>query len=320
MKCKKYCAVLLGIVALGWLGEALVCQAQEAQLPLFKSETHLINLTFTVRKPDGTLVNSLNKDSFAISEDGVEQKIAFFGKESELPLSLGLLVDVSDSQSKFIKRHHKDIEKFLKTVVRPQDEVFAMCFGNHLRIVSDKTASSDDVMRGLELFDKGERNFPELAAEEDRDGGTALYDAVYYSVRQKLAQTPGRRRALILFTDGEENSSSHDLLEAIDAARESDTLIFAIRYTDEAAGKTAHAQQGKAALVHLAAETGGSDYDALHGNVEQAFQEIAAELKSLYSVAYHSTHNKRDGNFHRVVVTTSEPDDSVRARTGYYAR
>ena len=320
-------AILFGALAAAWLlcsaATPTFCQtqaqAQDQQAPLFKSETHLIDFTFSVRRPDGTLVNGLSRDDFQITEDGVPQTIAFFGKEGELPLTLGLLVDVSDSQRKFIKRHRKDIEKFLNTVVRSQDEVFSICFGDHLRLTSDNTSSATTVIDALERFDKGDRHFPELEPD-DREGGSAVFDAVYYGAVKKLAQAHGRRRALILFTDGEENSSAHDLLDAIDAARENDTLIYAIRYTDEKQEHKPVARQGVAVLHHLSSETGGTDFDALTTNLGQAFEQIAEELRSLYSVAYHSTHRQRDGSFHRVLITTSNPSYTARARTGYYAR
>jgi Ca-activated chloride channel family protein len=296
-----------------------------AQEPTFKNEVHLIDLTFSVRRANGTLVGGLTRDDFQITEDGVPQKIAFFSRENDLPLTLGLIVDVSDSQTRFIKRHHKDIGKFLNTVLGPNDEAFTICFGNHLRLTNDATSSIPEIMDGLQRFDKGDRNFPELAPEDKRDaqsgGGTALYDAIYYSVQQKLAGTSGRRRALILFTDGEENSSAHDLLDAIGAAQDADTLIYAIRYTEGTERRlTPHSRQGIAALHHLSSETGAADFDALHTDMSEAFEQIAQELRSLYSVAYHSTNRVRDGAFHKVVITTTDPSLKVRARTGYYAR
>ena len=293
---------------------------QKMEAPLVRAETHLVNLTFSVRKADGTLVSGLNREDFEVAEDGVPQTIAFFNKEADLPLTLGLIVDASDSQSKFYKQHRKDIEKFLRTVVRPQDEVFSICFGNHLRLTSDSTASTAAVLDGLERFDKGDRKFPELTVDDTREGGTALFDAVYFAIEEKIAQAQGRRKALVLFTDGEENSSAHDLLDAIDAARDQDTLLFAIRYTNEKESHGAHARQGIAVLHHLATETGGLDYDALHTNISEAFEQIAENLRSLYSIGYHSTHNRHDGSFHRVAITTRDSDDTVHARTGYYAR
>lgn len=300
----------------------VVLQAQE---PLIRNEVHLIDFTFTVRQPDGKLLRGLARDDFQITEDGVPQRIAFFGKDTDLPLSLGLIVDVSDSQDKFLKRHHRDIQEFLQTVLGPKDEAFTICFGNHLRLTNEPSSSIPAIMDGLKRFDSGDRKFPELAPEDKREdqsgGGTALYDAVYYSVVQKLADAHARRRVLILFTDGEENSSAHDLLDATGAAQDSDTLIYAVRYTGDKDDKlTPHARQGIAALHHLAAETGGADFDALHTDLKQAFAQISDELRSLYSVGYHSTNRRRDGSFHKVMVTVGDSNNVVRARSGYYAK
>jgi len=294
-------------------------RAQEASEVTIKSEVHLANFTYSVRRPDGTLVKGLTQEDFQVNEDGAPQKIAFFGKEQDMPLTLGLVVDMSDSQSHFYKRHRKDIGKFLHSILRPNDQVFTICFGNHLRLTNDLTANPDAVMDGLERFDHGERKFPEFAAEE-REGGTALFDAVYHGIHERLAAAQGRRRALILFTDGEENSSAHDLLDAIDAARENDTLIYAIRYTDEKERSTPNARKGMTTLRHLALESGGQDYDALHVNLNEVFEQIAEDLRSLYYIGYHSTNRKRDGSFRRVQITTADSTYTVRARTGYYAR
>lgn len=285
----------------------------------FKSEVRLANFTFSVRRSNGTLVQGLAQDDFSVEENGLRQKIAFFGTESDLPLNIGLIVDASDSQSHFFKQHHKDIEKFLRAILRPKDHVFALCFGNHLRVVSDLGSDPAAVLDGLERFDHGERDFTELAPEDKREGGTALFDAVYYSIEQRLATAAGRR-ALILFTDGEENSSAHDELEAIDAARENDTLLYAIRYTGEKNKKKPSARQGIAILRHLASETGGTDFDALHEKMPEVFAQIAEELRALYSLGYYPTDRHHDGNFRRVRISTGDPSFSVRARSGYYMR
>ena len=319
---RHLCRLLVGLALWTPGAQPVFCHAQET--PKFTNEVHLIDFTFSVRRANGMLVGGLTQDDFQITEDGVPQRIAFFGRENDLPLTLGLIVDVSDSQSRFIKRHHKDIERFLTTVLGPHDEAFTICFGNHLRLTNDTSSSIPAIITGLQRFDKGDRDFPELAPEDKRDaqsgGGTALYDAIYYGVHQKLAVTTGRRRALILFTDGEENASAHDLLDTIGAAQDADTLVYAIRYTDGENRLTPHARQGIAALHHLSSETGGADFDALHMDMSEAFEQIAQELRSLYSVAYHSTNHARDGVFHKVVITATDPSYKVRAKTGYYAR
>src|ERR1700744_6205284 len=121
--------ISIALILVGAAPIAQLCSAQESQDPIFRTETHLIDFTFSVRRSDGTLVTGLNREDFSVTEDSVPQKPAFFGKEGDLPLTLGLIVDASDSQSKFVKRHYKDIEKFLKTIMRPRDEVFSICFG-----------------------------------------------------------------------------------------------------------------------------------------------------------------------------------------------
>jgi Ca-activated chloride channel family protein len=293
----------------------------EAQQTVFKSEIHLVNMTFSVRTHDGKIASGLNADDFEVLEDGVPQKISYFARESQLPLSLGLIVDASNSQDKFLKRHQHDIEVFLRKVLQPPDQAFAVCFGNHLRLVSDVTSSIPQIMDGLTRFDKSDRNFPEIGPKEERELGTALYDAVYFSVEEKLRSDQNRRRALILFTDGEENSSEHDLLDAISAAQDADVLIFAIRYTEAKHGElNARNKYGMRVLGHLASQTGGSDFDGLHTNLADAFEQIGEELRSLYSIAYHSTNKLEDESFRKVAIRPKQDGLLVRAKAGYYAR
>lgn len=292
-----------------------------AQVPVLEVETHLVNLTFTVRNADGELVKGLDRGDFTVDEDGVPQKVTFFSREADLPLTLGLLVDFSSSQDKFLHQHLKDIQLFLSSILRPQDEVFAVCFGDHLRVVSDLSPDPRSAIDGLERFAKGERHFPELESDETRDGGSAVYDAIYASASERMEQRPRRRKALILFTDGEENSSAHDEVDAIAAAQDADTLIYAIRYTHlEHNRLTADNRHGIAALHHIAGQTGGDDYDALHSDLPQVFTQIGNELRSLYSVGYYSTNKRHDDTFRKVVIQVDRPGLIVRAKSGYYAR
>jgi Ca-activated chloride channel homolog len=292
-----------------------------AQETVFKSEVRLVNITFSVRTQGGKLASGLDADDFEVLEDGVPQKISYFARENQLPLSLGLIVDVSDSQDKFLKRHQRDMEAFLHKVLQPSDQAFAVCFGNHLRLVSDATSSIQQIMDGLTQFDKGDRNFPEIGPKEERELGTSLYDAIYFSVDEKLRTDQTRRHALILFTDGEENSSEYDLIDAISAAQDADVLIFAIRYTEAKRGTlNARNKYGVRVLGHLASQTGGSDFDALHTDLPDAFEQISQELRSLYSIAYHSTNKAGDKSFRKVVIRPKQDGLTVGAKAGYYPR
>ena len=294
---------------------------QAQSIPVIQVETHLIDTTLSVRDADGRIVTGLTQDDFTVVEDGVPQKIRFFAHDTQLPLSIGLIIDESGSQEKFVKEHEKDIEAFLHQVLEPNDQAFAVCFGNHLRLVSDATASAPAIMRGIRSFDKGNMDFLEIGPREQRELGTALYDAVFYSITEKLAGIHQRRKVLVVFSDGEENSSEHDLLDAIEAAQNADVLVYAIRYTELKDGKMdARDRYGVRALDHLTTQTGGKTFDFHATNLKQDFTEIAGDLRSLYDLAYQSTNPTRDGTYRKVVIHATRPGLSVRARTGYYAR
>jgi Ca-activated chloride channel homolog len=295
-----------------------VCQSQ--QPPSFKAEAKLVNITASVRSSSGQIIGDLNQEDFEVLEDGVPQTVRFFARETELPLSLGLVIDVSGSQDKFIKQHDRDVATFLQAALHPNDDVFAICFGNHLRLVSDGTISVPSIVDSLKRFDKGERGFPEIGPHEDRDLGTALYDAVYYSVTEKFGQPGQRRRAVLLFSDGEENSSEHDLLDTIEAAQDADALVYSIRYTHLEHGRlNARNRYGVRVMHHLATQTGGADFDALHNNLAEVFTQIGAELRALYEIGYVPS-NHSDGSFHKVTVRCKRPDTIIRTRSGYFAR
>lgn len=305
------------------LASSFTVSAQD--IPVFKSETHLIDTTVSVHDANGGLVQDLTKDDVSILEDGVPQTIQFFSHADQLPLSIGLIVDVSGSQEKFLKKHEHDIADFLKQTLTPQDKAFAVCFGNSLRLVTDWSAGAINdqaaILAALHSFDKGDRDFPILGPKEDRELGTALNDAVFFATTEKMADIHQRRKVLVVFSDGEENSSEHDLIDAIEAAQNADVLVYAIRYTELEHGKmNARDRYGMRELDHLTAQTGGKSYDSHSMKVSQAFAEISGELRSLYAVAYHSTNPAHDGTFRKVVIQPKRPNIVLRARTGYYAQ
>jgi Ca-activated chloride channel family protein len=289
------------------------------QEPRFHTDVTLINVTCSVRSAEGRFVADLGRDDFEILEDGVAQKIQFFARQSELPLSIGLIVDASGSQSKFVERHAQDIETFLASVLRPSDRAFALCFGNHLRLVSDFTSSPAAILDGLARFERGSRGMPELGPILERDLGTALYDAVYYPIQEKMTGGEQGRRALIIFSDGEENSSEHDLLDAIRAAQNADTVLFGIRYTRMQHNRsTARNKYGARVMDHLAQETGGDTFDALQTDVGTAFTQIDTQLRTMYELAFVSTNPAHDGSYRELTIRLKQPGLTVRAKSGYF--
>jgi Ca-activated chloride channel family protein len=292
--------------------------AQDA--PVFHAETHLVTLTFSARDGGGHFVDKLSGDDFSVLEDGVEQKLSMFSRESELPLTLGLLIDASPSQKKFLELHLRDIQVFLGSILRPQDKAFAVCFGDHLRLVSDLTSDPAAITVGLEKYKKS-GDFLELARDDSRSGGTAVYDAIFGSVSEKMAGIAAHRKALILFTDGEENSSAHDEIDAIAEAQSADVLVYAVRYTEMKHNKlSAENRQGISGLHHIAEQTGGRDFDALHTDLPETFKQIGDELRSVYSIGYYSTNKTHDNTFRKIVIEPHAEGVTVRAKSGYYAR
>jgi Ca-activated chloride channel homolog len=290
--------------------------------PAIRVDVRLINVAFTVRDAKGTLVTNLAKDDFEVLDDGVPQAISFFAKSADLPLSLGLVADVSGSQQHFIKQHDHDLKTFLKETLTPRDSAFVLCFGNHLRLLNDFSPSAKELMDSVKHLDvKHMRDLPEIGPEELRFAGTAFYDALYYATSLKLAKAEGGRRALLVFSDGEDNSSAHHMLEAIEAAQTENVVIFGIRYTETRKGVlTARNKYGISVMARLSHETGGADFDAEKDDLKKSFREIGQQLRSSYELAYHSAKPLRDGTFHKLVIRAKRPDLVVRTKTGYYAR
>jgi Ca-activated chloride channel family protein len=290
------------------------------QVQVFRANTNLVNLTFSARNSAGTLVDNLTKDDVEVFEDAIPQKISFFSRSVDLPLTLGLIVDFSDSQQHFYKQHSHDLEIFLKEVLGPKDRAFLICFGNHLRLASDFSQSGPEILERLRRFDRGDRDFPEIGPPEERELGTAFYDSIYYSVVEKLAKEEGRR-ALLMFSDGEDNSSSHDMMTAIEAAQAANVPIFAIRYTETNHGRlTARNQYGIRVMDRIAKETGGRHFDAKAVNPHVYFREIADELRTSYELAYYPSRPIKDDTFRKIVIRPKKEDLVIRTKTGYFAR
>jgi Ca-activated chloride channel homolog len=281
---------------------------------------NLVTVAFSVRDARGALVDNLTKEDVEIFEDSAPQKIAFFARSVDVPLTLGLIVDASGSQEHFSKKHERDLEVFLKTVLGPKDRAFLLCFGNHLRLVNDFTQSGAEMLEHLREYEKKSDRFPEIGPKEERDLGTAFYDSIYYSVKEKLAREEGRR-ALLVFSDGEDNSSSHDMMTTIETAQTENVQVYAIRYTEKEHGRlTARNKYGTSVMDRIAKETGGAHTDAQHTDPHTYFQQIAEELRTSYELAYYPTNSGKDETFRKIVIRPKQGGLKVRTKTGYFPR
>jgi Ca-activated chloride channel family protein len=304
-----------GIVCLLVLAGAF-CRAQEP----IRVDVKLVNVAFSVRDSRGALVDDLTKDDFDMFEDAVPQKVSFFARSADVPLTLGLIVDASGSQERYSKQHQHDLEVFLRDVLGPRDRVFLVCFGNHLRLVSDFSQSSSDLIAKFEKYGHHDSHIPELGPKQDREMGTAFYDSIYYATVEKLANESGRR-ALLVFSDGEDNSSSHDMMTTIEAAQAANVQVYTIRYTEKEHGKlTARNQYGIRVMERIAKETGGTPIDAETTDPHTYFHQIAEELRSSYELAYYPTNAAKDDTFRKTVIRPKPPGLTVHAKTGYFSR
>jgi len=317
-RCMQRC-VVAGLMI---LGGSVAATGQEP----IRVKVNLVNVAFSARDERGALVDNLSKDDVEVFEDAVPQKIAFFAKSVDVPLTLGVIIDASGSQDHFSKQHKQDLEVFLKEVLGPKERVFLVCFGNHLRLAKDFTNSGAEVLEGLEEHEhrnkdkKKRKEFAELGPKEERDLGTAFYDSIYYSVEERLAKESGRR-ALLLFSDGEDNSSSHDMMTAIEEAQAENVQVFAIRYTEKEHGQlTARNKYGIRVMERVARETGGAHIDAETTDPHTYFRQIAEELRTSYELAYYPTNEVKDETFRKIVIKPKRDGLKVRAKTGYFAR
>jgi len=297
--------------------------ARAAQEPAsIKVDVGLVNVGFSARDNTGKLLTELQRDEVEITEDGVPQKISFFARSTEVPLHLGLVMDVSGSQQSFVKPHMHDLQAFLKNVLRPTDTAYLMAFANRLTLVSDWTGSAKLLVESLQDYQKGKDRgeYPTVGPREHRVLGTAFYDALFYGSTQMMQNIERGRRALIVFSDGEDNSSAHHMLDAIESAQANDVLLFTICYTEDHGVLTARNKYGRSVMARIARETGGGSFDGNGRGLAESFREIGEQLRSGYELGYHTSNPPGDQTFHKIAIRVKRPGVTIRAKTGYFGK
>ena len=299
------------------MGLGLLLANAHAQTTI-RVEVQLVQIGFSVRDADGRLRPELGSDDFQVFEDGKLQKIARFAAAKNLPLRLGILTDLSGSQDEFVKAHRRDVEVFLDTVLSSGDQAFLVGFGNRLKLLADFSDQAGSLIHYLKL---GSKNvyFPLVGPDIRRRGGTAFFDAIYHSIREKFLAEAGRR-ALIVMSDGGDNASGFTLLDAIEAAQRHDVRVFGLWYSEpEKEGTPLRDRYGRRAMERLALGTGGERFDAGHSVLEDQFRRIAEDLRSSYEIGYYSNNPREPGAFHKVEIRPKERHLAVRAKPGYYS-
>jgi VWFA-related protein len=295
---------------------ALAARSQEPTIqgPTIKTQVNLVNLFVTVRDKSKRIVTDLKQGDFKVSEDGQDQKIAFFSKEVTLPITLGLLMDTSGSEQYMLGAIQDGASSFLNRVMRKGDEAMIITFDLDVDLLADFTDDRSQLNRAIH---KASINAPSAMVTPgtlpSNNGGTDFYDALYLACNDKLSTEAGRK-AVVVLTDAVDTGSKVRVEEAIEAAQRTDTVVHVLLVYDPREG----ANSGIAKKI--TDETGGRMIVVnSEKHLQEAFDQISEELRSQYTLGYYPTNSARDGKFRKIKVEVSNHDDKVLARKGYYA-
>ncbi len=302
----------LSAISLLWAGARLGGQ-QDAT---FSTEVKVVSLLAAVRSKQGEFIRDLSKDDFSILENGRPQTIRYFSRESDLPLTIGLLVDTSMSQRRVLDSERGASFRFLDAVLRDsKDQVFIAQFDMSLLVRQELTSSFKKLNDALAYVDTPSRQ--ELSAGGGR--GTVLYDAVVKASKDVMQKQRGRK-ALILLTDGVDIGSEATLQDAVEAAQRTDTLVYSILFSDPHAYAWGSPDGGRS-LLRMSKETGGGFFEvSKKRSIEQIFGLIQEELRSQYSMGYVSDVPVRISEFRNIQLTTRQKGLVVQARDKYWAQ
>jgi VWFA-related protein len=300
-------------------------QDQDQSVETLKVRVNVVQLFYNVKDKKGGLIPSLTKDDFELFEDGKQQTIKYFAAESNLPLTLGILIDSSGSQMRVLEMEKEVGGAFLSNILRDKDEAFVIDFDVNIDLLQDFT---NDIHRLKAALNKAKINtgggggsLPGLGGgpiPTSNPRGTLLYDAVYLAAHDELSHEVGRK-AMILLTDGEDQGSQLRIKDAIEAAQKSDSICYVLLIADRGFYGFG-GYSGDSEMKKLAGETGGRVIEV--GNkmdkLRDAFDQIAKELRSQYNIGYTPTNSALDGSFRKVEIR-SKQGYKIQSRSGYYA-
>src|SRR5690242_2430747 len=280
---------------------------QDPTVTTIRKRVDEVNVIFTVTDKHGRYVKDLRKNDFRVLDDRqLQSQVVSFSSETNLPLRVGLLIDASNSVRDRFKFEQAAAIEFLNQIIRPSfDKAFTIGFDTTPEVTQDFTDNTEALSKGVRMLRPG--------------GGTAMYDALYYACRDKLAKTRDTgsvRRAIILLTDGDDNQSHVTREEAIEMAQRAEVIVYTIS-TNISGMK----QKGDKVLERIADATGGRAFFPFQiRDVANAFAEIQDELRSQYALSYKPADFRADGRYRTIeIVAMDKKNLRVRARRGYFA-
>ncbi len=313
----KKSAILL-ITAMLWLSHPVLSETRSAQLPAgaigdvgeeqtITVDVDLVNVFFTVTDRRDELFTGLTRDDFRVYEDDVLQTITNFDSETDLPLTIALLVDTSGSiRDRLRFEQEAAIEFFYSTIERRRDRGMLVSFDSGVDLIQDFTDNPETLADGVRKIRAG--------------GGTSLYDAIYLSISEKMVLEPEGRRVMIVISDGDDNASRFSMTETLEEAQRNNVAIYTISTNSSANFETRAQRRGDETLEIFAEETGGQAFFPLR--IEQlaiTFQNISEALRSQYTLTYSPTNLARTGSYREIRLEPIDDDYEVKARRGYYS-
>jgi Ca-activated chloride channel family protein len=307
-------SIMIGVAFVLGVTTRLFLHAQDAEKPqisdanqTIKVDVDLVRVNATVTDSQNRVITGLDKEHFKLWEDKLEQNIKYFSAE-DVPISLGIVFDISGSMKDKIQTARDAAVTFLKTG-NPEDEYFLEVFSNRPQVAEDFTSDISKLQNKL-VF-------------QATNGMTAMYDAVYLSL-EKLKDGTNPKKALLLITDGEDNHSRYAFSNVREFVKEQDVQVYAIGIVNDFNSQLGSGRTGRALLEELADLTGGHAFfpDSVY-DLEDICTKIAVELKNQYVLAYKPTNETKDGKWRRIKVEVDGPKGvgrlNVRFKTGYYA-
>jgi VWFA-related protein len=330
------------------LAGALPVLAQDTQ---FSTGVNVVNVLATVRDQKGKIIHDLTQDEFTIQEDGRPQSIRYFSQQSDLPLTLGLLLDTSGSQTGVLDRERNASYEFFEHILREdKDKAFLIHFDREVELLQDLTSSRKELEAALHDVERPQLNRRPQGRGQGRGGfggGTALYDAVFLAADEVLKKQSGRK-AVVLLSDGVDNGSKTSISSAIESAQRADMLVYSIRFADDGnrspvsfgapglgrggrrggGGPFPQPQpqrrapvDGKKILERISQETGGSYFEVSGKTpLDKIYDQIEEELRNQYNLGYTPSHtpDQASSGYHKILVSVKRKNLTVRTRDGYY--
>ena len=301
-----------------WLAAVIAAQgdASAQDDATFKADVRVVNVLATVRSKTGDVIRSLSKDDFVLLENGREQEIRYFASETDLPLTIGLMVDTSMSQRRLLDAERSASYRFFdKTLRETKDRVFIVQFDMAVQMRQTLTSSRPKLEETLSTIDTPTRK--ELMMQTG--GGTLLYDAVLKAC-QDVTRSLKDRKALIILSDGVDTGSEASLNDALEASIRTDTILYSILFEDGGAyfgGGT----NGRAVLAKLARETGGGYFEvSKKRSIDQIFEVLEVELRSQYNLGFVSDQPVRFSEFRKLELRSRTKGLLVQSRQRYWAQ